>query len=103
MMEEPSDLPDWRHPTDAYVAQLAAAHDALLAARTDPSAAVVLFEPIIEELMFEPANREVKLPRVRTLGRELFAELRMGRWRWRCGTTAGISCTSVSCPVQRTC
>ena len=34
------------------------------------------FEPIIEELKYDLAAREVKLPRVRTLGRELFAELR---------------------------
>ena len=69
---------DWRQPDDAFTAQLAAARDALLAARADPSAAVALFEPIIEELKYDPAVREAKLPRVRALGRELLAELRAG-------------------------
>ncbi len=72
------DLADWRQPRDAFVTQLATARDALLAARTNPSAAVVPFEPIIEELKYDLAAREAKLPRVRALGRELFAELRAG-------------------------
>ena len=41
------DQVDWGQPDDAFAAQLASARDALLAARTDPSAAVVPFEPIV--------------------------------------------------------
>ncbi|MFO0955833.1 MAG: hypothetical protein U0800_00005 [Isosphaeraceae bacterium] len=76
MGERPDDPADWRLPSDAFAAQLAAARHTLLAARTDPSAAVGPFEPIIEELKYDLAARGVKLPRVRALGRELFAELR---------------------------
>jgi hypothetical protein len=70
------DSADWRQPCDAFAAQLASARDALLAARANPSAAVVPFEPIVEELKYNLAAREAKLPRVRALGREMFAELR---------------------------
>jgi hypothetical protein len=72
------DQVDWRQPNDGFAAQLTAARDALLAARTDPSVAVAPFEAIIEELKYDLAAREAKLPRVRLLGRELFAELRAG-------------------------
>ena len=72
------DQVDWRQPDDAFTARLAAARDALLAAQADPSAAVAMFEPIIEELKYDLAAREAKLPRVRALGRELLAELRAG-------------------------
>jgi hypothetical protein len=69
---------DWRKPDDSFAAQLAAARDTLLAMRADPSAAVAPFEPIIEELKYDLAARQAKLPRVRALGRDLFAGLRTG-------------------------
>jgi hypothetical protein len=76
MGERSGDPANWRLPFDAFAVQLTAARDTLLAARTDPSGAVGPFEPIVEELKYDLAAREVKLPRVRSLGRELFAELR---------------------------
>lgn len=69
---------DWQQPDDAFTAQLVAARNALLASPSDPSAAVALFEPIIEELKYDMAARETKLPRVRALGHELLTELRSG-------------------------
>lgn len=67
---------DWRHAADRFARQLDAAREAVLANTTDPWHAVEAFEPILEELIDAPQAREEKLPRVRSLGRDLFAELR---------------------------
>jgi hypothetical protein len=67
---------DWRQPPDHFAWQLDAAREAVRANTTDPWHAVEPFEPILEELNEVLTAREEKLPRVRSLGRELFAELR---------------------------
>ncbi len=67
---------DWRHPPDDLARVLGAARDAVLSHTADPWHAVEPFEALIEELKYSPSAREEKLPRVRSFGRELFAELR---------------------------
>jgi hypothetical protein len=67
---------DWRQPADEFARQLAAARETFLAHTTEPWHAVEPFEPILEALKYVPSAREGKLSRVRSLGRELFAELR---------------------------
>lgn len=69
------DIEEWRLPADEFAEQLSAARVALLAAQVDPWPAVELFEPIIEMLRYDRPNRESRLPRVRSLGLELSAEL----------------------------
>jgi hypothetical protein len=65
-----------RDPPDNFVRQLDAAREAVLANITDPWHAVEPFEPILEELTYDPVARAEKLPLVRSLGRELYSELR---------------------------
>jgi hypothetical protein len=67
---------DWRHPADDFGRQLASAYEAILANQADPWKAVEPFEPILEELRIDSVLRERHLPRVRSLGRELFERLR---------------------------
>jgi hypothetical protein len=67
---------DWREPADGFGRQLAVAREAVLANTTDPWRAVEPFEPILEELRYMGSDREVRLARLRSLGRQLFAEIR---------------------------
>lgn len=67
---------DWRQPPDNFARQLDAAREAILSNATDPWHAVEPFEPILEELKDVPGTRAEKLSRIRSLGRELFDELR---------------------------
>jgi hypothetical protein len=66
---------DWRQPDDDFRRELETARVTLLANTTRPFDAVAPFEPILEELRRVRAVRDAKLPRIRSLGRELFAEL----------------------------
>jgi len=70
---------DWRQPPDDFGRQLTAAREELLANTADPWHAVEPFEPILVGLRSLSSAPEEKLARVRSLGRELFAEIRSRR------------------------
>src|SRR4051794_2982540 len=55
----------WQHPADDFGPQLAAACEALLTYRADPWKAVEHFEPILEQLKYNPIVCEQWLPSVR--------------------------------------
>jgi hypothetical protein len=74
---------DWRESADEFGLRLAAARETVLANPTDPWRAVEPFEPILEELSYAASAREEKIARLRSLGRQLFAEIRSG-----CGPVA---------------
>ena len=69
---------DWREPSDDFARQLAAARATVLVNTTDPWRAVEPFEPILEEAKDAGSarEREEKLARIRSLGRQLFTEIR---------------------------
>jgi hypothetical protein len=69
---------DWRQPPDEFGRRLAVAREAVLSNTTDPWHAVGPFESILEELRYFASAREEKLARLRSLGRQLFAEIRSG-------------------------
>ncbi|SIO60550.1 hypothetical protein SAMN05444166_6437 [Singulisphaera sp. GP187] len=69
---------DWRQPSDEFGRRLAVARKTVLANTTDPWRAVEPFEPILAELRYVATAREEKLARLRSLGRQLFAEIRSG-------------------------
>jgi hypothetical protein len=70
---------NWQQPVDDFDLRLAAAREAILANRTDPWKAVELFEPILEELRYQPDIRDRWLPPIRRLGREMFEVLGSSR------------------------
>jgi hypothetical protein len=74
---------DWRQPLDDFGRRLTVARETVLANTTAPWSAVAPFESILEELKYGASAREEKLARLRSLGRELFAEIRSG-----CGPVA---------------
>lgn len=67
---------DWREPADAFGRQLAVARETVLANAADPWRAVEPFETLLEELRYGASDPEGRLARLRSLGRQLFAELR---------------------------
>jgi hypothetical protein len=69
---------DWREPADEFGRQLAVARETVLANTADPWRAVVGFEAILEELRCVASAHEERLTRLRSLGRQLFAEIRSG-------------------------
>jgi hypothetical protein len=71
----------WRDSSNGFGRQLAVAHETMLANLADPSHAIEPFETILVDLRDEPSDREEKLLRVRSLGRQLFAEIRSSSCR----------------------
>jgi len=69
---------DWQQPSDEFGRRLAVARETVLAHTTDPWNAVAPFESILEELKVVASAREEKLARLRSLGRNLFAEIGSG-------------------------
>jgi len=67
---------DWREPADEYGRRLAVAREMVLANTADPWRAVEPFEPILEELRYGASAPEERLVRLRSLGRQLFEEIR---------------------------
>lgn len=67
---------DWRPTPDEFSRQLAVAREAVLANTIDPWRAVEPFDSILEGLRYVASAREEKLARLRSLGRQLFAEIR---------------------------
>ena len=67
---------NWRYPDDNFGTLLASAYSAVLENANDPWLAVEPFEPIFEELKPRSTTQEYQLSRVRSLGQELYEELR---------------------------